>query len=475
MTSPIERLTATALTVILITMTATAEIPADQPLTDDSLPASWTYTSQNLQEIPGGENDHWWRQFSDPLLDSLIVLGVERNYDLRLAQRRQEIARAAMNQSRSGWFPTIGLSAGWNAEKSSGATGRGPAASVPSESYFNAGLSASWEIDLFGKIAAGVKAQKARYNASRAEYAGSMVSITAQIASTYFTLRSQQRLLQVARAHCESQMKIVNIARARFEAMLASKLDVAEAWQTYYSTAASIPMLESAIKASINSLGILVGEFPPEAARMLAEPGPLPNWKTGVSAGVPADLLRRRPDIVEAEMQLAAAAAGVGIAKKDFLPTLTIEGNIGTSARRLDKMFSGHSFTWSVAPTLSWTIFDGLARRYQLISAREEMQSAIDSYNLSVLNAVGETENALSSYDASLRHIDIVEKLCVQNEEALRLAVERYKDSLSPMTDVVNAQMNALAGESELVQAQASALTSLVSLYEALGGGVTAY
>ena len=126
-----------------------------------------------------------------------------------------------------------------------------------------------------------------------------------------------------------------------------------------------------------------------------------------------------------------------------------------------------------MAPTLSWTLFDGFARKYQLVSAREQMQSAIDSYNLTILNAVGETENALSSYDASLRHIQLVEQLCVQNEEALELAIKRYKDSLSPMTDVVNAQLNALAGESELVQAQESALTSLVSLYEALGGGVT--
>lgn len=472
MTTTIERVTLTTLAAIIILMTTTV-VRADEPLTADSLPAAWTYTPEKYQEIPGGPDDRWWSRFSDPLLDSLIVLGVERNYDLRIAHRRQEIARAAMNQARAAWYPTIGVSAGWTASKESGATSRGASTSIPTESYFNAGLNASWEIDIFGKVAAGVKEKKAQYNASRAEYAGSMVSLTAQIASTYFTLRSQQRLLQVARAHCESQMKIVNIARARFEATLASKLDVAEAWQTYYSTAASIPMLESSIQASINSLGILVGEFPPEAARMLAEPGPLPNWKTEISAGVPADLLRQRPDIVEAEMELAAAAASVGIAKKDFLPTLTIEGTVGTASRRLGDLFSGHSFTWSVAPTLSWTLFDGFSRKYQLVSAREQMQSSIDSYNLAILNAVGETENALASYDASLRHIEIVEKLCAQNEEALDLAVKRYKDSLSPMTDVVNAQLNALAGESELVQAQESALSSLVTLYEALGGGVT--
>lgn len=458
--------------VVIGLMSAVTMVRADVKLTSDSMPAAWSYEPENIQEIPGGNDDHWWRRFSDPLLDSLITMGVERNYDLRVAYRRQQVARAAMNQARSGWYPTVGLSAGWTADKPSGAISRGEPAGVPSESYFSAGLNASWEIDIFGKVASGVKAKKAQYQATRAEYAGSMVSLTAQIASTYFTLRSQQRLLQVARAHCESQMKIVKIAQARFEATLASKLDVAEAWQTYYSTAATIPQLESSIQASINALGILVGEFPPEAARMLATPGALPNWTGGVEIGIPADLLRRRPDIVEAEMNLAAAAASVGVAKKDFLPSLTIEGNIGTSARNIGNLFSEHSFTWSVAPTLSWTLFDGLSRKYQLVEAREQLESAIDSYNLAVMNAVGETQNALTSYEASLRHIAIVEQLCVQNEEALRLSVDRYKNSLSPMTDVVNAQMNALAGESELVQAQASALTAMVSLYEALGGGI---
>lgn len=444
----------------------------DRPIGADSLPGQWTYVPENIQEIPGGVDDHWWRQFSDPLLDSLIVLGIRNNYDLRSAMHRSEMARAAMKQAQAGWYPTVGISAGWTHEQQSGAVGRGTPSAIPSDSYFSAGLNASWEIDIFGKVSASVKAGKADYRASRAEYAGAMVSMTAQIASTYFTLRSQQRLLQVAEAHCESQMKIVKIAQARFDAMLASKLDVAQAWQTYYSTSASIPMLESSIHASITALGILIGEFPAQASAMLATPGPLPNWKPMLPAGIPADLLRRRPDIVAAEMQLAASAARVGISKKDFLPTLSIQGSVGTSARDIGDMFGRNSLTWSVAPTLSWTLFDGFARKYQLVSAREQMQEAIDSYNLTVMNAVGETDNALEAYGATLKHIEIVNRLCAQNEEALRLAIERYKNSLSPMTDVVDAQLNALAGESELVQAQASALSSLVTLYEALGGGI---
>lgn len=445
---------------------------SSRPLTADSLPQAWTWQTDRVQEIPGGADDQWWQQFSDPVLNKLIDLGVERNYDLRMAARRAAIARAQMNRTKAGWFPTIEASFGWQHTQPSGATSKGDPVSVPSEQYFNAGLSATWEIDLFGKIASDVKAGRESYRASRAEYAAAMVSMTAQIASTYFTLREQQRLLQVAQAHCESQMKIVKIAEARFECTLASKLDVAQAWQTYYSTSASIPTLESGIRSTMNSLGVLVGAYPSEIEAMIGEGGPLPNCEIGLPASVPADLLRRRPDIVAAERQVAAAAASVGVAKKDFLPTLAIQGSIGTASRKIGHLFGDHSLTWSVAPTLSWTLFDGFARKYSLNVAREQLQTEIDNYNLAVMTAVGETDTALNSYTAHLRHIEAIQRLCVENEEALNLAIKRYKDSLSPMTDVVNAQLNALSGQSELVQAQADALNALVAVYEALGGGI---
>jgi NodT family efflux transporter outer membrane factor (OMF) lipoprotein len=419
-----------------------------------------------------GVDRDWWRQFSDPLLDSLIQMGVERNYDLKISAQRMAVARATMNQAKAGWYPTVGVSVGWTAERSSGATTRNEV-STPTDRYFNAGLNASWEVDLFGKVATAVKAKRAEFQASQAEYAGNLVAIAAQIASTYFTLRSQQRLLQVAQAHCASQMRIVEIAKARYQADLASKLDVAEAYQTYYSTAATIPSLENSVVTSINALGVLVGELPEEAAAMLNEPGPLPNWSSRVAAGIPADVVRQRPDVIQAQQSLEAAAQQVGIARKDFLPTLTIEGTVGTAARDVGKLFSGKSWDWSVTPTLSWTLFDGFSRKYQLVSAKESWQSALDSYNLVVLNAISEVANDLSSYNAKLKQIAILEQLCAQNEEALQLSIERYKDSLSPMTDVVNAQLNALSGESQLVQAQASALNALVTLYEALGGGIT--
>lgn len=444
----------------------------EMPLTADSMPVVWTYVPENLQHIPGGPTDRWWRAFSDPTLDTLIVMGVRNNYDLKMAARRREMARAAMHQAKAAWYPTVEVHTGWVKNRPSGATEGSRPMAAPGVSYFQAGLTASWEIDIFGKIASQVSAERNSYRASRADFAAAMVSTSAQIASTYFTLREQQRLLQVAKAHSDSQMEIVKKAQARFDAMIASKLDVAQAWQTFYSTTAQIPVLEASIRQSMTALGILTGMWPREAEALLGQPAPLPNWTPLLPAGIPADLLRRRPDVVASEMQLAAAAARVGVAKKDFLPTLTLEGSAGTEAHRAGDLFGRHSFYWQVTPTLSWTMFSGFARKYNLVSAREAMQEAIDSYNLTVMNAVGEADNAFNSYAAALRHIDVVQKLCVQNQEALTLAVDRYKNSLSPMTDVVDAQINALSGESELVQSQASALLALVQIYEALGGGV---
>ncbi len=233
-------------------------------------------------------------------------------------------------------------------------------------------------------------------------------------------------------------------------------------------------MLENSIHTTINALAVLTGESHDSILHILSTGKHLPDPVQIVEAGVPMDLLRRRPDIAKAEMELAAYAAEIGIAKKDFLPTLTLEGEIGTSAHNAKNLFSHNSFTYSITPTLSWTLFDGLARKYALASAKETFKAGIDNYNLTVMTAVEEADNALSTYFHALRHVDAIREVITQNNESLRLAIDRYKNSLSPMNDVVTAQLNSLAAESDLISAQGAALSALISLYEALGGGFDA-
>lgn len=420
---------------------------------------------------PGGTVDAaWWRGFGDPTLDSLISIGLENNYNVLISARRITIARNALNTTRGQYLPTISMNAGWEKEQSSGLTaGRnGHAATLD---YWQGSIDMSWEIDLFGRISTASKAKKAQWQASRAEYAGVMLSLEAEIATTYASLRAQQAQLAVAREHSLNQKEVVGMTEARYESGLASMLDVTQARRVYYSTIASIPMLESQIKASVNALAVLTAQNPQQLTGLVSSPSEMPGCIQIISTGLPLDLLTRRPDIAAAREQIDAAAASVGISKKEYLPSLRIDGSIGTQAHNAGDLFSKQSFTYSVAPTISWTIFDGLGRKYALADAREQLQSAIDSYNLTVLTAVTETDNAMDSYLANLQYITSLEEVVEQCKKSLKLAIDLYKLDLSAFTNVVDAQMTYLANQNTLITARHNALTSLIAIYKALGGG----
>ncbi len=275
----------------------------------------------------------------------------------------------------------------------------------------------------------------------------------------------------MAENHIKSQERVTQITKARHEAGLASGLDVDQSLVVLNSTQASIPQLRNAINTTIASIAVLEGVYPDSLYLELSTAQPLPDYSQVVATGVPLDLLRRRPDVIEAENQLAVYAAEVGIAKREFLPTLAIEGAIGTSAHSLKKLFNKQSFTYTVAPTLTWTVFDGFQRSYALANAREEMQIGIDDYNLTVLSAVQEVDNAMGTYMAALERISLVDEVVRDAQNAFDKAIDLYKSGLSPFSDVMTSQMNLLEYENEQVVAQGSALTALIDLYRSLGGG----
>jgi NodT family efflux transporter outer membrane factor (OMF) lipoprotein len=438
-------------------------------VTDKQLPVQWVYEADFTQATP--DDDDWWQRFNDPLLDSLIMLGIANNSDVITAEKRIGVAREALNSARAGYYPTVNINAGWTKTRTSGATistGNLPTTTID---YFSLGGNMSWQVDIFGKIRAKASQQKALYNASRAEYAATMVTLCANIAKTYVNIRVWQAEWQVATEHIASQEKIVKITEARYEAGLASMLDVTQARIVYYSTKASMPTLEASIRTGINSLALLLGVFPDEVSPQLEQPRALPDYRQLVPLGVPAELLRRRPDIVEAEYQLASYAAALGVAKRDFLPTLSLNGSIGTSAHRADELFDRESFTFSIAPTLTWTLFDGMARRANAASARMQMEISMESYNNTVMTAVEEVDNALATYDGTVRNLALLNEVVAQSRSSLDLSLDLYKRGLSPFNNVVTAQMNILEYQNSVVTAQGNALTALITLYEALGGG----
>lgn len=431
------------------------------------MPEKWAYTSEITQTMP--TDDDWWKNFEDPLLDSLITVGVANNYNARIAVRRIKMAENNVRQASSVYFPTLSANAGYTRARNAGAISGSDIRSSTSD-YFSAGVDMNWEIDLFGKITSKVKDSKALVNVSKAEYTGLMVSLAASIASNYINLRTYQEELRVTEDYMASQAKVVSIAKARFEAGLVSKLDVTQAETVYYSTEATVPQLQISISQCINSIAILIGCYPEELRSSLLKYKVQPDYHHLVPSGVPANLLRRRPDIMEAEFQLASYAAELGIAKKDFLPSIVLSGSIGVAAHDPKDLFKSNSVQYSIAPMLTWTLFDGLSRKYALSNARQQMEIGIDNYNQTVMTAVEEVDNAISRYSSSLRTIESYKEVLKQSSESFELSFDLYKQGLTPFTNVVDAQINTLTYANSLITARGDALNALINLYKALGG-----
>ncbi|MFG6386819.1 MAG: efflux transporter outer membrane subunit [Muribaculaceae bacterium] len=427
------------------------------------LPDSWTYTSDATQPLPS--EDRWWLMFDDPVLDSLICMGEQANFDLDMAAKRMDAAARQMTVAKSAYYPNIGIDAGYT---------RSHAQQVNSNRW-SAGASMSWEIDIFGKITSAVKQSRAQYRASRAEWVGAMVSMAGEIASTYVQLRVWEAELAVAQEHAVAQDSISNIVLNRYECGLGAKPQVDQSMAILHSTRATIPALRTSIVTAKSSLALLVARYPEEINALLDSHSDLPDYRQIVATGMPGELLRRRPDIIAAEQNLAAAAAAVGIAKKDFLPTLSINGSIGFAGPKLNDTFNKSGFSYSIAPTLSWTIFDGMARNAKVAAARDEMEVQMANYNYTVMNAYNEVNNAVNSYINNVKTINEYDQAVDNAREFLNLELDLYRQGLAPYSDVATAEQNFLNYANSAVVARGNALSSLITLYKALGGGFSEY
>lgn len=435
--------------------TAAAAEPV-QP--NPAMPERWLYQPETEQLLP--DDDDWWRRFEDPTLDSLIHMAADGNFDLRMAGHRREMARIAIDQARAGYWPSLSVSASYGRAREAGVN----------TNNFSAGAQMNWEIDVFGRITSSVKNKKESFRASQADYTGAIVSIVAQTATYYINYRVLQAHLMIAEEHIAKQAEVLKIAVARHEAGLVSKLDVAQAKTVYLSTQASVPQIRQSMRQTLTALATLLGKYPEEIEGMLDGMKALPQYSQLVPAGVPADLLRRRPDIIAAEANLAAYAAAVGMARKEFMPKLTLTGDVGLSSERIKELGKSRSFVYSVTPTLSWTVFDGFSRRADVAQAKEQMASQMDSYNLTVMNAVGEADCAMSAYRSAMATIDIDKDLLEQSTEAFSLSMDQYKQGLTGFNNVVDAQIDWLNTANSLATAKGNALVALIDIYKALGG-----
>ena len=455
-----------SLLLLLFLSSAISAQHADHYL-DTPLPQAWEEGGEVFrQTLP--VDDQWWKSFGDTTLDSLISIAVDRNYSVLTAIDRMNMAKAGLRMERSGFFPTVGINAGWTRQQTSGNTSELPQST---QHYYDVSANMSWELDIFGSIRQRVKAQKETFAASKEEYTAVMVSLSAQVASSYIQLRELQQELKVVERNCASQAAVLKITEVRYNTGLVSKLDVAQAKSVYFSTKASIPQLESGINQYITSLAVLLGTYPQEIRPVLERVGELPDYMEPISIGIPADLLMRRPDIRSAEHQINAQAASLGASKSDWLPQVFIKGSVGYASKDFKDLTKHKSFTYEIAPALSWTIFSGGKLVNATKSARAQLDEAIDQFNQTVLTAVQETDNAMTAYRSSIKQIVALREVRNQGQETLTLSIDLYKQGLTPFQNVLDAQRSLLSYENQLVQARGNSLLQLIALYQALGGG----
>lgn len=462
------------LTILLLAavfLASACAVGPDYVRPDPPLPAGWQTDPAGFEVVAGAQVGRWWDAFGDPELSLLVERAVAANKDLVLATARVAEAQSLYKATRSAEFPSIDSDAGVDYERSS-VNALFPGGN--DATVWSVGVSASWEVDIFGRVRRAVESSDANFQATEEDRRGVLVAVIAQVASAYVDVRTVQRRLDVARQNLASQGKIVDLTKIRFEGGIASSLDVAQAESIYANTRTFIPPLEAELARQINRLSVLLGENPGPLASELTATAPIPAPPAEMTVSLPVDMVRQRPDVRASERQLAAQTAKIGVATADLYPRLTLLGTFGFDATDFKDLFQGPSRSYSVGPAVRWNVFD--AGRIRALIGAEEARTvgALAVYEQTILQALEEVENALVTY-ARLREqreasIDAIRAATT----ALDLATALYKDGLADFQNVLDAQRTLLTYQDQLARVDGDSVQSLVQLYRALGGGWTA-
>jgi NodT family efflux transporter outer membrane factor (OMF) lipoprotein len=434
-----------------------------------SLPARWTLPlAEASSAAPNAASlARWWRQFGDPQLDALIDAALAGSLDLRLAQVRLRQARASREQALAGYYPSLSASTGSKRNKPSPAVS--PIATTTTT--YDAGFDASWEIDLFGGTRRGVEAASADLAASQASLDGARVSLVAEVARNLIELRSFQRRLNIARDNLASQSETLQITEWRYQAGLAAGSDVEQARTSREQTRASIPDLEVGQTGAENRLAVLLGRNPGSLHEQLAAARPLPALPESVASGIPADILRQRPDLIAAERTLAAETARVGQKLAKRFPSLNLGASFGWQAYSFAALGGAGTVARAASATLAATLFDGGRLRSAVDIQSAVQEQALVSYQSSVLGALEEVENALKSYAAGRERVEARRAAAEAARNAAQLSRQMYASGLADFQKVLETERTRLSAEDSLATAEAGMRTSLIALYKALGGG----
>jgi NodT family efflux transporter outer membrane factor (OMF) lipoprotein len=412
----------------------------------------------------------WWTVFHDPELDALIARATTGNLDLRAAAARVQQARAGRAIVAGGLWPTLNATAGAVRVQSNSPGGLDTVAAA-AHTQLQVGLDASWEADLFGGIRRDVEAADADLQAAVEDRRDVMVALAGEVGFDYFALRGLQQRLHVADDNLTAQAHSLDITQRRFADGLASRLDVAQAEALVATTRAAIPALRAAAQQARLELGVLLGQDPASLDAELAAAVPLPQTPATVPIGLPADLLRRRPDVRRSEAQLHAATARIGKATADLWPHLSLAAALGFVHDALPDWLAPGNRAWSAGASLLAPLFAGGSLQAGVARADAAADEALQHYHAAVLVALRDVDGSVEAFLREQERLRALQQAVAADREAVDLASRSYTAGQTDFLVVLDAQRSLLLAEDQQVQSATAVATDLVALFKALGGG----
>lgn len=425
----------------------------------------------------------WWEIFQDPVLDQLVVTAYQNNYDLKVVGLRVLEARAQLGIAVGTLYPQVQQANGGATYTRSSENAANTAAGDLRFWKYDVGVNVGWELDFWGKFRRSIESADASLLASIAAYDNALVLLVAQVADTYITIRSAEEQLKVAHENVSIQQRSVQITEARFRGGDVGELDVLQARTQLLQTQATIPSLEIALQQAKNALSTLLGRPPGGLAELLGRPpGMIPAAPQAIVAGAPTDLLRRRPDVRQAELAAAAQSAAVGVAEADLYPSFGLSGFLGviaadgTNTTRTGKsgvgqLLNSNSITFVGGPYFSWNILNYGRIRNNVRVQDARLQQLLESYQGTVLNAVQEVENGMVAFLRSRDQERILAETVAAAQRSLTIANTGYREGFSDFQRVLDAQSSLLRAQQSYVSARSTTVSSAIGIYKALGGG----
>lgn len=480
----------TLLHVATVTATAVAltgcAVGPDYARPEPSAPVSLTTLPEAPEISQAAPEAEWWRAFGDPVLDQLISDAVANNADLEAAAARIEQARALRSVAAGGARPNVSANSSVTRSQTSenaidlsglGGGGAGGGGGPPiggigaPQTIYSVGTSASWELDLFGRIGRRIEAAEARLGIAQEDRNALLLTVIADTVQNYAELRIAQEQIDAVEANLATARETVRLTRLRQGKGLASQFDLSRAEADARNAEAQLAPLQAQVRANNAAIAALTGQFPADLGDSLTAPAKIAVPRNAFPAGMPSDVLRRRPDIRLAERRLAAETADIGGEIADLYPSFSLSGLFGFSSIALDTLFSGGSENFSVGAALDWPIFSGGRARAEVAEARAGADEARALYRGAVLRAFEDADRALTAYVYAQRRLKVLEAVLTERERSFGFAKLRFEQGLDSQLTLLDAQRQLIAARSEVVRARGDILVATVGAYRALGGG----